>query len=276
MATYNAGWSTGLLRAALRATYATTHVFVDMYLRDSADSSNLRYKSISASDWNAAANGEIQMAGLPVATSATNSGTLSRFRIAGSGGATLLTSAAAGAVDTTLSSEIVVSSTSTAANPTITDLRVGFPKTRGSVSINMALRNKLCELLVGKHVAHISANGTIKVYSGSAPDVDVAATGTEMWSANVDTTSSFTWADVSSDACALNSSLVATSLAFGANLVAGYARLTWTKDAIVYVVQGTVGEATGSFQFSNLDGGSNNEMIQSTSYTMNNATISFA
>lgn len=272
MPTFSTFWATSMVRAALRATNPSGYVVNSIYLIDSGNTMR-RYKNITGSNWDSASGGAIALAGVPTSTSASTAGTLAGFQLAMASDGNAVRSTSPGASTTT--GEILLSSLDASAAVQIQDFVIGLPKTRGTVSMSMTLRNAFLECLVGKRTTHFSANGTIKVYSGAAPDVDSASTGTEMWSANTDQTSAFTWSDTGGGVFALSGSLTATSNAFGANLVAGYARLAWTKDAVDYVLQGSVGEATGDFQFSNLDGGSNNEMIQSTSYTMNNASVAF-
>lgn len=273
MPTFSANWATSLLRSMLRSAVSSGYTVDGIYLIDSGNTMR-RYKLVSGSAWDAAASGAIALAGVPTSTTASSAGTLAGFTLAMPSDGSAIRSTSPGAA-TSSPGEIILSSLNASDAVQIQQFRIGLPKARGTVQMNVALRNALVEVLVGKRATHLSANGTIKVYSGSAPDVEAAATGTELWSCNVDTTSAFSWSDAASSACALAGSLTATSNAFGANQVVGYARLAWTHNSVNYVIQGSVGEGAGDFQFTNLDGGSSNEMQQSTSYSINNATIGF-
>lgn len=274
MPSFPSNWNAGLLNAALRATNPVSNTAITQL----SFASGLRYRNVSGSDFASASNGVAAITTAPLAMTHANAGTMTTGDAYGPGGAattglTLGTAAPCELESSTTAGSVITNSSSPPAS-NLTRFSVGLPDARGTVRISTSLRNKWVDMLTGKLATHISANGTIKVYSGTAPgSADDAPTGTEMWSVATDQTSSFTWAAASASACALNASLVATSLAFGANLVAGYARLKWNFGGTDYIIQGSVGEASGDFQFVNLDGGSNNEMIQSTSYTMNNATI---
>jgi hypothetical protein len=275
MPSFPTNWATGLLRGFLRATNPTSNIAIAQL----SFASGLRYRNVTGTDFGAASSGVCSLVGTPLAMTHANTGTMTTGSANGPGGGdvsglTLGTSAPCELESNTAVG--VISSSSSPPASSITRFSVGFPSNRSTVLINTALRNKMAETMAGKNTAHWAANGTIKVYSGAAPSsADDAATGTELWSVATDQTSSFSWNDVASNACALAANLTATSNAFGANQVAGYARLAWTHGGTDYVIQGSVGEGTGDFQFVNLDGGSNNEMAQSTSYSINNATIGF-
>lgn len=268
---YASGWSNPLLNALVRATNTT------ISSHQVSAVSGLRYKTWSSpgTEFSAAANGEIAPVTLPVSMNHANTGTVTTGgcntnAVAITTTMTINTTAPCEVETSNLSNGVVISSSSSPAASTVTRYKLGFAKGRGTVSINTALRNMLCELIVGRRTAHISANGTVKVYSGAPPDVDSAATGTLMWQT---TFTSTTWNAASSDAATLAASLVATSEAFGSNLTCGYARIAWNLSGTDYVIQGLVGQATSDFQFTSLVSGT--DMAQSTSYTLSNATLAF-
>lgn len=265
MPTYATNWSVALLRAMLRATFTSGYTVDGIYLIDSGNTMR-RYRLVNGTSWDAAANGAIALAGVPASTTASSAGTLAGFALNMASLSNAARSTSPGAA-TASPAEIILSSLDASTAVTINDFRIGLPKTRGTVSMNLALRNKLLETLVAKNAAHFSANGTLKVYDGSAPDVDAAPTGTELISFTIQTTNPYSFADVSADACALVSSISATAAASG-NV--GYARLSWTHNSVEYVIQGTVGTAGTDFimDASALTGGN--------SYNLTNATISFA
>lgn len=276
MPTFFSNWNARLLNAAFRATSAPSQSGI-LQLEFSSGLRALNSLGGFGTEFDAAADGAASLNGTPRAMNHFNSGTMTTGGVYGLmgntiTGLTLGTTAPCELESTTATGTITNSTTPPASS--ITRFRVGFPAARGTVQISTSLRNRWVDMMTCKQTAHFSANGTIKVYSGAAPaSADDGATGTEMWSVATDQTSSFTWAAAASSACVLNASLTATSLAFGANLVAGYARLVWNSGGTDYVIQGSVGEASGDFQFTALDGGGNDEMAQSTSYTLSNATI---
>lgn len=277
-ASYVSGWSHPYLNAFLRSAASSSGV------GQLSAVSGLRYRNTTATDFATAANGEAALLGAPLAMTHANVGTVTTGGASGSwytGGVSnglVIGTSGSGAVEletSNLSSGVSISSSGTPVASNVTRFKVGVWKKRGTVEISTTLRNALVDLFTGKRTTHFCANGFIRVYSGAAPSPDSAATGTLMWQKTVDTTSAFTWGSPVSDASALTGNLVATSEAFGANLVVGYARFVWTFSAVDYVIQGTVGQGTGDFQFVSLTGAGTNEMAQSTSYTMNNATMAF-
>lgn len=271
----NAGFWRGIIRAMLRSdnSAAGGYGFInDVYYQTADGVTTLRYLGapISGAYWTSASDGQASMITMPRTMVNQNSGTLGRVKFVDDRSANIYTTDYGTAFNN--GHDVVLSDTVNASTTTIKRLKVGFPKTRGTMSINMALRNKMTDWVTGKSQTHWSANGTIKVYSGSAPDVDAAPTGTLLWQKATDQTSSFTWADpASNDYSALTGSLTATSEAFGANQTVGYARLSWTHNGTEYVIQGSVGSGSEDFQFTSLSGGT--DMVQSTSYTMDVATL---
>lgn len=266
-------WSHPFLNAMLRAVNcASSTSQLSAWTGGSS-----RYRNLPAADWDVASNGEASITGAPLAMTHANTGTITNgaFLTQAQYMTQTLSIGTAASVEvetSNLANGTVVSGPSSPAASTLTRFKIAIPKSKSTVSVNLAVRNKLVDLITNKSTAHFSAAGNISVYSGAAPDVDSAATGTLLWRKATTTT---TWNAAGSDACVLAAGLTGNAEAFGANQVVGYCRFEWSVGGTDYVIQGSVGEATGDFQFTNLDGAGNNEMADSTSYTLSGATISF-
>jgi len=138
---------------------------------------------------------------------------------------------------------------------------VQIPAALGTVMLNVALRNRLVDILCqAAGNIGIGVSGSILIYSGSAPaNADAAATGTLL--ATIPTGVS-AWATPSGGSAALVSSLVVAATATG---TAGYARLV--KGALT--IQGSVGVGTGDFALDSLS------LVSPNNTTLTNATFSF-
>lgn len=273
MATLNVYWGNAPLYWMLRATWAANDQVGVLDFYDTTGATLIKYKNVTGTDWNSAADGVITLQGTPLLTTHNNNGTIARCVLnstaVGSGFRPYCVPATSGPAECVVDSLVISGSSAMS----ISTFRVGLPASRGTVKFSTTLRNKILDTMFKKNNAHFSAAGTLKVYSGSAPaTADESASGTLLWQIATTTT---TWNAPSSGISALAAGLTATSEAFGANQVVGYCRFAWTHSAVDYVIQGSVGEGAGDFQFTNLDGGSNNEMAASTSYTMSNASMDF-
>ena len=189
--TYHATWANALLNAFLRATNPPTSG-VCVYI---ALGGNVRNKPVGGSNWGAASSGKASLT-VPLVTNSQNNGAISTADLYNSGGSTILI----GGLDVTLTagaaSHMHVSDVNiTAAEAcNIDQFDFYWLESAGTLKLSMTLRNKLIDIYTSKLTTHISANATVKVYTGSAPaSADDAATGTELISFPIDTTSSFTY-----------------------------------------------------------------------------------
>lgn len=265
---YTTNWGTAILRAMLRSTnpIAGQYQIKHLYLGNTGVASIYKYiTNMTSAYWNSASDGIATMTSLPRLTTNSSDGVITEALVSGSSGLINGISAATSSPGGIILDSLTVTSGS-AVN--VTNFSVGLPASRGTVFLNAALRNKIVDLMTQKVTTHFSANGTIKVYDGSAPaTADDTATGTELISFAIDTTSSFSYNDVTSDACSLVSSISATASATG---TAGYARFSWTSGSDTFVIQGTVGTSGTDFVINNTSITSGN------SFNLTNATMSFA
>ena len=142
----------------------------------------------------------------------------------------------------------------------ITNMSLQMPQFLGTVSLNIALRNKIVDILcqVAANIG-LGQSASILIYSGAAPaNADAAATGTLLATFPTGTSG---WVTPSGGSAALTASLVVAATATG---TAGYARLV--KGA--YTLQGSVGVGTGDFSLDSLS------LTAAANTTLNNATFS--
>lgn len=247
----------------LRATYSATYTLDSVLLYDSTETTLLKYKTgLGSANWGTPSGGQVSMTGLPILTTHSANGTIARAQI-GSGGsgnvASGMLAGLTGGKDVVVDDEVI--SAAEACN--ITQLDIQQPLSRGTVKINIALANRILEFFVLKSAVHFSAAGSIDVYSGSAPDVEAAATGTLLISFTTSTTS---WNDVVANACTLAASLNANGVATG---TAGYARFTWTHGGNTYVIQGTIGTSGTDFVIDSTS------IVNGNPFSLTAATIGF-
>jgi hypothetical protein len=265
--TLDSAGKTGMLRAMLRATYSSNGVIGGIYLYNSGASSMLKYKlGLTGASWGAISARAVALTTPVLMTHAAN-GTIAQAQLRNVGDGDSITTSGLVAGEAGTGHDIVVDdaviTSSDACN--ITDLRLQWGSSDGTVRINTLLANRLLEYLTGKDATHFSAAGTIKVYTGAAPaSADDAATGTELISF---TTATTTWNDVNTTTgCTLLSTLTASASNSG---TAGYARFSWTEGSETYVIQGSVGTSTEDFVVDNTS------MTASSSYNLTAATMKF-
>lgn len=243
--TYHASWADGLLNAFLRATNPPSGYVLGYYKLGVSGVSIAKNKTIGGASWGAASSGVAALS-VPILMTHQNNGTISHLDIQDSGQVRTLLAG----LDVTLTAGAAAHAHVDDVNITaaeacnITDFDFHWVEGVGTVKLSTTLRNKLIDMYTGKHTTHISANATVKVYTGTAPaSADDVATGTELISFPIDTTSSFTYGAAASS--------VSTPSAVSANAsntgVVGYARLAWTHNAIDYVIQGSVGTTGTDF-----------------------------
>jgi len=144
---------------------------------------------------------------------------------------------------------------------TVNNFSIQMPFSLSTVTLNTALANKLVAIDVNT-AANIGLgyNGTLKIYSGSAPaTADLAETGTLLATFSMGTAG---WGAASGGSAALAAPINATAAATG---TAGYARLSSSTGT--YVMQGSVGVSGADFLLDSLS------LVVSTTTTLTNATI---
>lgn len=195
--------------------------------------------------YSAAAGGVCQLSS-PVSANATSTGTVGFARIKNASGTA--------SVDTTVGVAgsgagcILASLSASSGSPiTVTNLDVKMPYTNGgTLKLNSDVVNQLAALASGASTTamQMGINGSILVYSGTAPDnADMAATGTLL--ATIPTGASSPWGSVVNGASSLTTNISASASASGA---AGYVR--WVKG--LYTIQGSVGTSAADFILDNL------------------------
>lgn len=234
-----------LLDAMLRASASSLYTVGQFLLIDAGETGLIKYKTLAGTgaEFNAPSGGAAVLAA-PLATTHSTNGTIAKAGIRDTGGAqdvvtpyTMSCGLAGGSKDVVVDDDVI---TAAEAN-NITDGAIGLQKANGTVALNMALRNRIIEYFIRKDTAVFSAAGVVSVYSGSAPDVDDAATGTLLAQFTTSTTS---WNAAAAGAAALAASINTTGLAVG---TAGYARFEWSQGGEDYVIQGSVGTSGADF-----------------------------
>ena len=266
MAVFETNMATGLLRAMLRAVnmvggYCET---TELYASDGTTLLKTRTWAGAGADFDVPSGGRCIMKTTKTTTHSAN-GTIAKMRTADGVQAVHKTGLVAGLTgnkDLVVDDEVITA----AELATITSFYIDIPtKGSGGVLFNTLLRNRLLKAYVKQNTAHFSAVGTVKVYNGTPPGTaDDAATGTELISF---TTSTTTWADASSNACALTASVNATA---GASGTPSYARFSWTSGGETYVIQGSCGTVgTEDFVVSA------SPLVATTSYNLTTATFAW-
>lgn len=210
------------------------------YLGTAAMATLIKTKT-SGGTYGTPVNGVITLTNVPLALTHNANGTIVECTLLDSSTGAVITGLVAGL---TGGKEVVVDdeviSAGEASN--ITDFRAQLASlsANGNVSLNIAFRNRFLRMLFSLDTVHFSAAGTIKLYDGTVPSVDVAATGTELWTIATTTT---TWNAAASASSALAATLTANAVASG---TATYGRFAWTHSATDYVIQFKVAEITGT------------------------------
>jgi hypothetical protein len=237
----------GLLDAMLRASASATYTVGQYLLADAPGTSLIKYKTLAGAgaEFNTPSGGAATLVSA-LSTSHSSNGTIASAGLRDTGGANdvvtpyTMSCGLSGGLKDVVVDDVEITAAE-ACN--ITDGAIGIQKANGACALNMALRNRIISYFVRKNTAVFSAAGAIKVYSGVAPDVDAAASGTLLLSFTTSTTS---WNAAASGAAALAATLSATA---GATNTAGYARFEWTSGGQDYWVQGSVGVAASGANF---------------------------
>jgi len=237
--------STGIrniwLDAILRATNPPSGGQVQgLYLGTAALATLIKLKVITGVTFGNPVNGITSLT-VPLALTHNANGTIVACNLVDGSAANVITGLVAGL---TGGKEVVVDDEviSAAEACSVTDFRAQLASlsANGNVSLNIALRNRLLRIIFHLDTVHSAAAGTIKLYDGTVPSVDVAATGTELWTIATTTT---TWNAAASASSALAATLTANAVASG---TATYGRFAWTANSENYVIQFKVAEITGT------------------------------
>ena len=202
-----------------------------------------------AATWGAVSAGKAAGSTSSFSISAAGPVTYARF----TGTATTYTRSEALTVGTAGSgADIIMTSLAASTSSTITDCSVGVLSGSGTIGANVALRDVLTKLILGKTLASnerlVVTTGTsvpyrakVNLYSGTAPSsADDAATGTLLWTADLLDTNLNT---VANGETGLTASLTANAVATG---TVGYMRITRDNATTVYTLQLAVATDTSA------------------------------
>lgn len=217
-----------------------------------------------AATWSAVSAGK--SAGSTSSFSISAAGPVTYARLTGS--ATTFTRSEALTVGTAGSgADVIMTSLAASTTSTITDCSVGVLGASGTLSANLALRDVMTKLMLGKTTSSterlVVTTGTsapnrakLRLYSGSAPaSAEAAATGTLLWEAEVLDTNFNT---VATGETGLTASLTTNASATG---TVGYARLVRDNSTTVYTLQMAVAtDASADVQVDSLSATSGNPL----------------